>query len=96
MNPTPSLVGGYVNDIFYPNSVQCHCGRPGFDPWVGKILWRRTGQSTSVFLPGESTWTEEPGRLQSMGSRRVRHDWVTKHTGLFSEAELGTASVIIH
>ena len=22
-------------------------------------------------------WTEEPGRLQSMGSRRVRHDWVT-------------------
>ena len=20
-------------------------------------------------------WTEEPGRLQSMGSRRVRHDW---------------------
>ena len=22
-------------------------------------------------------WAEEPGRLQSMGSRRVRHDWVT-------------------
>ena len=22
-------------------------------------------------------WTEEPGRLQSMGSLRVRHDWVT-------------------
>ena len=22
-------------------------------------------------------WTEEPGRLQSMGSRRVGHDWVT-------------------
>ena len=22
-------------------------------------------------------WTEEPGGLQSMGSRRVRHDWVT-------------------
>ena len=25
------------------------------------------------FLPGESPWTEEPGRLQSMGSQRVRH-----------------------
>ena len=25
----------------------------------------------------EITWTEEPGRLQSMGSWRVRHDWVT-------------------
>ena len=22
-------------------------------------------------------WTEEPGRLQSMGSRRVGHDWMT-------------------
>ena len=22
-------------------------------------------------------WMEEPGRLQSMGSRRVRHDWAT-------------------
>ena len=22
-------------------------------------------------------WTEEPGRLQPMGSQRVRHDWVT-------------------
>ena len=25
-----------------------------FDPWVGKILWRRAWQSTPVFLPGES------------------------------------------
>ena len=25
-----------------------------FDPWVGKIPWRRAGQPTPVFLPGES------------------------------------------
>ena len=25
-------------------------------------------------------WTEEPGRLQPMGSQRVRHSWVVKHT----------------
>ena len=30
------------------------CGRPGFDPWVGKILWRRKWQPTPVFLPEES------------------------------------------
>ena len=30
------------------------CGRPGFDPWVGKIPWRRAWQPTLVFLPGES------------------------------------------
>ena len=35
----------------------CQCRRPkrcGFDPWVGKISWRRARQSTPVFLPGES------------------------------------------
>ena len=26
------------------------------------------------FLPGEFPWTEETGRLQCMGSQRVRHD----------------------
>ena len=26
---------------------------PGFDPWVGKIHWRREWQPTPVFLPGE-------------------------------------------
>jgi len=28
----------------------------------------------SIFLPGESPWTEEPGGLQSLGSQRVGHD----------------------
>ena len=27
-------------------------------------------------------WTEEPGRLQSMGSQRVGHDWVTNTLGV--------------
>ena len=30
------------------------CRRPWFDPWVRRILWRRKGQPTPVFLPGES------------------------------------------
>ena len=29
-------------------------GRPGFDPWVRKIPWRRKWQPTLVFLPGKS------------------------------------------
>ena len=40
-----------------------------YDPWVGKIPWRRQWQSTPVFLPGESPWTEE-----SMGSQRIGHN----------------------
>ena len=49
--------------------------RRGFYPWVGKIPWRRAWQPTLEFLPGESPWTEEPGRLQSKGLHKVRHDW---------------------
>ena len=32
------------------------------------------GRPTPIFLPGESPWTEVPGKLQSIGSQRVRHD----------------------
>ena len=31
----------------------CHCRRCWFDPWVGKIPWRRKWQPTPVFLPGK-------------------------------------------
>ena len=30
------------------------CRRPGFDPWVGKIPWRRGWLPTPIFLAGES------------------------------------------
>ena len=48
--------------------------RPGFDPWVGKIPWRRAWQPTPEFFPREFPWIEELGRLQSMGLQRVGHD----------------------
>ena len=33
----------------------------------------------SSILAWEIPWTEEPGRLQSMGSQRTGYDLVTKH-----------------
>jgi len=51
------------------------CRRPRFNPWVGKIPWRKKWPPTPVFLPGEPPRPEEPGGLQSMGSQRIRHDW---------------------
>ena len=42
--------------------------------------WRRAWQPTPVFLPGGCPWTEEPGGLQSMGSKRAGHDWATKRS----------------
>ena len=31
----------------------CNVGRPGFNPGVGKMPWRRERLLTSVFWPGE-------------------------------------------
>ena len=33
--------------------IRLQCGRPGFDPCIGKVLWRRERLLTPVFLPGE-------------------------------------------
>ena len=34
--------------------ILCQCSRHGFDPWVGKIPWRRKWQPTPALLPAES------------------------------------------
>ena len=51
----------YGRDQGFPSASveRIHLQRRGyrkreFDPWVGKILWRRAWQPTPVFLPGES------------------------------------------
>ena len=47
----------------------------GSIPGLGRSPGGRHGKTLqSVFLPGESPWTEEPGGLQSMGCQRVGHD----------------------
>ena len=33
--------------------IRLQCGRPGFDPWVGKIRLRREQLPTPIFWPGE-------------------------------------------
>ena len=60
-----------------PNGQCWKDRRYRLDSWVGKIPWSRKWEPTLVLL---STWTEEPGRLQSIRSQRVRHDLVTEHT----------------
>ena len=40
--------------VLSDDKVHLQCRRPGFNPWVGKIPWRRKWQPTPpVFLPGE-------------------------------------------
>ena len=45
----------------------------------------------SSILAWEIPWTEGPGRLQSTGSQRVRHNWVTEHACMQGQhTDLGT------
>ena len=46
----------------------------GLIPRSGRFPLRRPWQPIPVFLPG-IPWTQEPGRIQSIGSQRIRHDW---------------------
>ena len=53
----------------------CNAGDLGSIPGLGRSPTQgRAWQLTPVFLPGESPWTEVPGKLQSMGLQRIRHD----------------------
>ena len=61
--------------------VCLQCSGPEFDPWVGKILWKREQQPTPVFLPGEF-----PGQRSLVGysprGRRESHQ--TEATNSFT------------
>ena len=52
--------------------------RLGFDPWVGKIPWRRKWQLTPVLFPRESHGQRSLVGYSPSGHKRVRHDLVTK------------------
>ena len=50
--------------------------RQEFDPWAGKIPWRRAWQPTRI-LAWRIPWTEEPGGLQSKGRKELNSTEVT-------------------
>ena len=53
------------------------CGRYGFDPWVGKIPWRKESLPTPVFCPGEfhglySPWVRKESDMTKQLSLSLR------------------------
>ena len=58
------------------------------ETWVPSLDQEDTlekGMAThSSILAWRIPWTQEPGRLQSMGSQRIRHDSETNTLQLFS------------
>ena len=68
---------------FLHTFLSIYCCRFFTSDCTSDLQFSSTNRSKKAMAPHSSTlawkipWTEEPGRLQSMGSRRVRHDWVT-------------------
>ena len=48
-----------------------------FNPWLGKILWRKEWLPTPVFLPGEFHGQRSLGGYSPLGHRELD---VTEHT----------------
>ena len=53
--------------------------RRGFDPWIGKIAWRRKWQPTPIFLPGKSHGQRSLAGYNPWDHKRVGHNLVTNN-----------------
>ena len=54
-----------------------NAGNPGSIPGLGRSPGEGNGNPFQYSCLG-NPWTEEPGRLQSMGLQRVRHNLLSK------------------
>ena len=71
--------------------------RHRFNPWVGKIPWRRAPQPTPVFLPGESprTGAKEP-TVHVVDKNQARLKRLSMHIFHGSFSPLYLTEVLIH
>ena len=75
-----STIGNYCSDVYFQRLIlyqdsftQCTFEiHPCYDMYPEKAM-----APHSSTLAWKIPWTEEPGRLQSMGLLRVGHDWAT-------------------
>ena len=75
-----------IPDGSYGKEAACNARDLGSIPGLGRSPGEGNGYPLQYFS-WKIPWTEKPDGLQSMGSQRVRHDWVTHtytHTSIFS------------
>ena len=77
-----TVCGGFPGVSDHKESA-CNAGDLGLIPWSGRSAREGTGDSS--ILAWRIPWTEEPGPLQSMRSKRVRHTWETNGTFLMAQ-----------
>ena len=72
------------------SSSSMQCRRPRFDPWVGKIPWRRDRLSTPVFLdfPGGSDSQDLPTvretHVRSLGGEDPQEEGLETHSSILA------------
>ena len=66
--------------------------RHRFDPWVGKILWRRARQPAPVFLPGESHGQRTLAGYSPKGHKESNITEVTLHMHIYYTCMFGEDS----
>ena len=75
----------------------------GNSAWAPQLLCSRAAITAEEAVATHSStlawkipWTEEPGRLQSVGLRRVRHNWATSLFHFHAlEKEMATHSSVL-
>ena len=79
--------------------LTCQCRRPkrrSFDPWVGKIPWRRAWQPTQVFVPGESHGQRNLVGYSPQGCKETDMTEGTSHAGTRSSLQgISVASFLL-
>ena len=73
LNPSSLPVRGFPCGSNGKQSA-CNVGDPGLIQVLGRFPWKREWLPIPAILAWRIPWTEEPGRLQSIGLQRVRHD----------------------
>ena len=75
------------------SACQCRrCWRCGFNPWVRKMPEEEMAVTHSSVLAWKMPWKEEPARLKSLGSQRVRHGLATEYAHTCAYTLLPTLS----
>ena len=86
MAAEPSHVS--CSERFFPAGLHCLCLDLDYkhlstmrETWIQSLGWKDPLEKEMAVhartIAWKIPWTEEPGRLQSMGSQRVGHNWAT-------------------
>ena len=75
-------MAGYYQKWGFPGGLvvknpPASAGDVSLIPWSGRFPDKEMATHSSI-LAQEIPWAEEPGRLPSMGGKRVGHDLLTK------------------